>query len=691
MKTKNHWLWRLCCALMCALYTSLALAQAPSPRSPSPEVFFRDADVVEAILSPSGKHLAITTSKGGGRIALVVMNLAADGKAARIARYSDADIRNVAWVNDNRLTFGLVDFSEGTYDLSQRPGLFAVNADGTDLKTLISRKGDPNSGFSLKNVALDANHVLLKIPAFQNGTQNEEVLVGKLNGRQDGTLTSVHPLWLNVNSGKTRNTAFAPPGDVVNWFFDSKGSPRVVLTHKDNHRAAYWRGPEMAEWKLIVEGTLLEMPFTPHSVDDAGNLFVTQKEGSEGYAVLKRFDFEAMKPAASPLVSTPGFDFKGQLMLDQANGAAQGVRVITDAETTVWLDDKLKAIQTAVDQALPGHINRISCRQCRTEQAVVLVRSYSDQNPGRLIIYRPTPAQGQAQWLAVSNVHEGIDPQTMAIVDFKRIQARDGRDLPVWITQPQGAAPGKPAPAIVMVHGGPWVRGGQWAWNPMNQFLASLGYVVIEPEFRGSTDYGDAHFKAGWKQWGQAMQNDVADALLWAQQQKLVSDKACIAGASYGGYSALMGLVRHPNLYQCGIAWVAVTDLNLLVKGSWWVKDDTGELNRKHTIPEMVGDADKDAAMIDANSPVLLAKHMKAPLLMAFGVDDKRVPLAHGKRMREALQAEGMEPEWVTYPFEGHGWMMQKTKVDFANRVAAFLSKNLPVENVHRSETTAAK
>jgi dipeptidyl aminopeptidase/acylaminoacyl peptidase len=449
------------------------------------------------------------------------------------------------------------------------------------------------------------------------------------------------------------------------------------MTQDGTQRAAYWRGPGKREWKKIVEGDLLEMAFTPHSVDDLGNLFVSQQEGKEGFSVLKRFDFETMKPSLEPLISTPGFDFTGQLILERGTGAAQGLSVITDAETTLWFDETRKGIQTLVDKVLPGRVNRISCRQCNEPQAVVLVRSYSDQDPGKLFLYRPTPSEGQLQWQPVSAVRDGIDPRAMATVHFKRIKARDGRDLPVWITQPQGVEPGKPAPAIVMVHGGPWTRGGSWAWNPMNQFLASRGYLVIESEFRGSKGYGDAHMKAGWKQWGQAMQDDVADALLWAQQQKLASDKACIAGASYGGYSTLMGLVRHPALYRCGIAWVAVTDLNLLVKWSWWVNDDTSALNRKHTIPEMVGDAQKDAAMLAANSPVLLASQIKSPLLLAFGEEDKRVPIAHGNRMREALQQAHVEPEWVTYPLEAHGWMMQKNKVDFANRMEAFLAKSL--------------
>jgi dipeptidyl aminopeptidase/acylaminoacyl peptidase len=221
------------------------------------------------------------------------------------------------------------------------------------------------------------------------------------------------------------------------------------------------------------------------------------------------------------------------------------------------------------------------------------------------------------------------------------------------------------------------VRIGHWKWQPMEQFLASRGYLVISPEFRGSEGYGDAHFRAGWKQWGQAMQDDVADALLWAQKKGLASSQACIAGASYGGYSTLMGLVKHPELYRCGIAWVAVTDLNLLVKGNWGVADDISDPNRRHTLPQMVGDVDKDAAMLAANSPLTQAKRIKAPLLLAFGESDRRVPLAHGERLRSALREAGNPPEWVSYADEAHGWRLVSNQVDFARRVEKFLAQHL--------------
>jgi dipeptidyl aminopeptidase/acylaminoacyl peptidase len=206
--------------------------------------------------------------------------------------------------------------------------------------------------------------------------------------------------------------------------------------------------------------------------------------------------------------------------------------------------------------------------------------------------------------------------------------------------------------------------------------LASRGYLVISPEFRGSAGYGQAHQRAGYKQFGRAMQDDVADALQWAQQ-KGWAGKACIMGASYGGYASLMGPVRHPDTYQCAVAWVAMADLFLYLEGSFWTNDDIGDFGRERVMPQRVGDADKDRAMLSEVSPVLQAARIKRPVLLAYGERDLRVPLKHGERMRDALRAAGNEPEWVVYPGEAHTWMKEATHVDFATRVEKFLGQHL--------------
>jgi dipeptidyl aminopeptidase/acylaminoacyl peptidase len=306
---------------------------------------------------------------------------------------------------------------------------------------------------------------------------------------------------------------------------------------------------------------------------------------------------------------------------------------------------------------------------------VAVVRSFSDRDPGLLLLYRADVEPAQRLSL-ISRARRDLDTSRMASIDFQRIKARDGREIPVWLTVPPGRKAGDKGPAVVMVHGGPWVRGGHWRWKPMEQFLASRGYVVVSPEFRGSTGYGSAHFRAGWKQWGRAMQDDVADAARWAIAQGW-ADRLCIAGASYGGYATYMGLVNDPDLYKCGVAWVGVADPFLYLEGSWWVRDDISGEGRRYDLKAMVGDAERDRAALEAVSPVVQAARIKTPLLMAYGEADKRVPIQHGERLRKAMRAAGAEPEWISYPTEGHSWIKLETKVDFARRFEAFLDKHL--------------
>ncbi|MBI3349317.1 MAG: S9 family peptidase [Burkholderiales bacterium] len=667
MKTLKRWGSVIAGALLAA-----AFAQTARATPPPAEVFFKDADIAEAVLSPNGRQLAVTTARGTKRTGLAVFDLAT-GKPMRTAQFSDGDVSQVHWVNDNRLIFGVVDMSDGSGRPNGQPGLFAVNPDGSQMHQLVRRMGRPVviNGASGNDRLLNWNHRLLRVPAPRVGDANEEVLLAEMSLDERHTAT---PLWLNTRTGRTRSPDIAAPRDTVDWVTDSRGELRVAITRREGRIAAFWRGPGREDWQPLFDSPELHTPFGIRAVDDAGQLYVTQAKGQNGETVLSRYDFERRAPEAKPMVVTPGFNFQGAVLND-GFGAALGVRVVTDGESTVWFHPMLKALQQEADDRFPGRVNRIDCRRCGEPGMTALVRSFSDRDPGQLWVYQALPPEGEKSWRPVGRVRDDIKPSEMATVDFHRIQARDGRDLPLWVTksaQAQG-----PLPAVVLVHGGPWVRGNVWGWHAQAQFLASRGYAVIEPEFRGSTGYGQAHFRAGFRQWGQAMQDDVADALRWAQKQGIASDKACIVGASYGGYSTLMGLVKDPDLYRCGVAWLAVTDLELLLKGSWWVDDDTSGESRKYRLPEMIGDLQKDADMIAANSPVRQAARIKAPLLLAFGEDDRRVPLVHGERMRKALREAGSEPVWVTYPGEGHGFGIVANRIDFAERMAAFLARHL--------------
>jgi dipeptidyl aminopeptidase/acylaminoacyl peptidase len=272
---------------------------------------------------------------------------------------------------------------------------------------------------------------------------------------------------------------------------------------------------------------------------------------------------------------------------------------------------------------------------------------------------------------------QGLEPRRMARVELHRISARDGRDLPVWLTLPVSGPEGRAAPAVVLVHDEPWWRGGHWDWEPMAQFLASRGYLVVAPEFRGSTGYGQKHFEAGWKQWGLAMQDDVADALLWAQKQGLASDRACIAGAGYGGYSALIGLARHPQLYRCGVVWNGLIDPTAIVEGVSYVYGHrtTSSGQRRYLMEKLIGDA--DAQSLKALSALNQTARIRAPLLLAHGSRNPVVPIDQAELLRDKLTKQGAAPEWVAYPRDGHQWLELGSRLDWARRVEIFLQRHL--------------
>jgi len=225
------------------------------------------------------------------------------------------------------------------------------------------------------------------------------------------------------------------------------------------------------------------------------------------------------------------------------------------------------------------------------------------------------------------------------------------------------------------VHGGPNLRGGSWEWSREAQFLASRGYLVIEPEFRGSTGFGDKHFKAGWKQWGQAMQTDLADAALWAAQKGWADPKRIgIMGASYGGYATLMGLIENPEIFRCGVEWAGVTDMNLMFNTA---SSDASEEWLHYGIRTLMGDPDKDADMFKRYSPLLNAARLTQPLLMAHGAQDRRVPLVHATTFLSAVRGTNAHVEWLAYAEEAHGWRHEEDSIDFWQHVDSFLDKNL--------------
>lgn len=662
--------FRTALALMLALLSAGATAQpakADSARALTVESFFTPSPIQGMKLSPSGRRVALRDLGPEGRTQLKVIDLEGKEQPLIIAAFSRLDVGSVSWVNEDWLIFRT--FDEVTKD-SQRygPGLISVKRDGTRARELIMKKygkGFRNSG---AKTGLEPNHGMI---GFGAPGSSEIVLEEYIYDATYSDVIATNPLVMDVSTGAVRSLLKGlprPPGKVKGWLIDNLGQARLGYGQEGPNTIIYWADPKTLEWRKIAEFETLRAPFSPEYIDEKDQLFVSVVSSKTGLSEIRKFDFATGKPMEEAIVALPGFDAENvSAIQDRGSNTVHGLRLLTDASSVAWMSPLMRKIQDRIDGMLPTRLNVVSCAPCATPTNV-LVASYSDTTPGDYFIYNvPTDKLER-----VAEVRPSHRADLMANKELYRTKARDGADLPVWVTRSESATA---RPAVVLVHGGPWVRGGAWEYDAQAQFLASRGYVVIEPEFRGSTGFGDKHYRAGWKQWGQSMQDDVADALKFAVDKGWADPKkVCIAGASYGGYATLMGLARHPDLYKCGVAWVAVTDPRLMFSVHW---SDISDNSKKYSMPQLIGDPEKDADMLKANAPIELVAKINAPVLLAYGAKDVRVPIVHGEKMRDAMTQQGNKPEWVVYDDEAHGFSRTPNLVDFWSRVERFLDQHL--------------
>jgi dipeptidyl aminopeptidase/acylaminoacyl peptidase len=388
--------------------------------------------------------------------------------------------------------------------------------------------------------------------------------------------------------------------------------------------------------------------------------------GAQGFAAVYVFDRATGQPVGKPVAAVPGFDVRPHFVANDKK--LLGLRFTVDAEITQWLDEAMKALQASLDKALPDTVNRLSLPH-HGDSPWVLVQAFSDAQPTITYIYN----RGTRKLARLGQSLPDIPAKELGQTDFHRVHARDGLPLPVYLTLPPSG--GRKLPTVVLAHGGPWSRGANWHFDPEVQFLASRGYAVLQPAFRGSTGYGQKHFVAGFGQWGLSMQDDLMDALRWAVEQGHADpQRVCIAGGSYGGYAALMGLARDGAQFRCAVAWVAVSDPMLLFDTVW---TDQTEESRVYSMARRIGDPKADAAKLKAVSPLQQTARIRKPLLLAYGGWDTRVAIVHGERLRDALKPHNPAVEWVVYREEGHGWALPENRIDFWTRVEKFLARHL--------------
>lgn len=630
--------------------------------------FFKTPPIVNAVPSPSGKHIALLARGSGGRVVLATLNANELQAPKMLAGFASIDVSHVDWINEERLVYVTYDLSGNS--INSNRSVFAVNRDGSKRVQLISGNWDyqqESTGSNIKRRILPANYSLAAVV----GDGSDDVIVSAWKYNNIDLYPESRLLYrLNSKSLALDDMLEGPqPEKMLDWWLDTENKLRVAATNSKGRYRVYFREPASSEWRQLDDfNALANEGFIPLVLEGSSQMIV-QKANERGFDALYRYDLTRNSLSKEPLLEISGFDFEGEPILDRSSRGVLGFHFKGDADSTVWLNAKMKAIQAKIDAKLPSTINQISCINCLSSESYV-VRTSSDRQPSVFMLYRPE----NDELKVIGSARPEIDPNQMGQRDFHHFTARDGMKIPAYVTLPPGAGKG-PHPTVILVHGGPYIRGGSWEWEAEAQFLASRGYAVIQPEFRGSTGFGFAHFQAGWRQWGLGMQDDLADAAKWAVKQGWADEKRiALAGASYGGYATLMGLIKHPEIFRCGVEWAGVTDINLMFSVSW---SDASQQQLRYGMPVLIGDPIKDAEQFRATSPLENAERLKQPLLMAYGGADLRVPLVHGTKFHDAVKRHNANVEWVVYQDEGHGWMQEKNRIDFWERVERFLDKHL--------------
>ena len=637
----------------------------PPPATPPPvETFFRKADYVRPELSPSGRYLAVIAPIEGQH-GVAVIDLQTHS-TTRMKTPGGGDIVRVVWQNDERLIVVIGDLQRVTGEPPKESGIIAVNRDGGDSR-VIAGASDFNlvpSSIADKGFRRPWSVSLLRaIP----GTNQILVTARERN------VASADLYRYDTETGEKTLLSFDTPGDVARWVVDFDGVARAAVTDDVGHDLSAWyvRKDAKSPWIKIEQAKLGDLQSQPMQFDPAGRiLYVAARRGGADRAATYEYtiDSGAWKSAVSHPLRDIDFESAG-FVADYKEHKLLGLRYADDRLSTVWFDADWGRMQKSIDAALPDTVNLLQRSGDRW-----IVTAFSDQDPGEAYLLDGKTMQMQkllsfAPW---------IDPTALSPTRWVHYAARDGMTIPALLTVPSRAN-GKPVPLVVDIHGGPNVPAAWWSYAPFDpevQFLASRGYAVLRPQFRGTLGFGWRLESSGFRHWGDTMQDDLEDGVKWAIAQRIADpDRVCFYGASYGGYAAIWGAIRNAGVIKCSVAYVGVTSIDYLFDNA---QTDLSDLaDKSSAMRERIGDPKTDRAAWKRVNPLDNADRVGVPILLAYGASDLRVPLVHGTDFRAALDKYHKPYEWVVYANEGHGFTRDADLFDFYGRVERFLAKYL--------------
>ncbi|NDP42258.1 MAG: hypothetical protein GZ089_05995 [Aromatoleum sp.] len=433
---------RLLLAAGIALTAAVAFPASAKPApAASPEPYFKHAEYGALKLSTSGKVLGAVVPVRG-RLSLAVIDLGTNANRV-VAGMDGRDIVSFDCVNDNRLVFSVADLQAGLGE-QRGGGLFAVNRDSSEFRELVPtiRRQIGSGQFVLRGMRL---HSVLR-----DGS-DDVLLVSFATSRY-----SLDLYRLDTRTGRKSLKSAERPGDVVRWVVDRNGVARAAVTvERATKTRIFWRTGEDAKWLQLAEFGMRGERFTPIAFDGDGSLFVASDIGRDTTAIY-RYDPEK-KAFGEQMLAHPQADLTGGLVFDRRKNRVVGAEYDAERPGAAWFDEEWARLQKTVDASPPGRMNVVSRGDSGSR---VLIYSYSDTDPGRYYLLDVDKKRLES----VGAQRKAIDPAAMPTRQPVRYAARDGLEIPGYLTLPKGKEP-KNLPLVLYVHGGPWVRGAHWHWR----------------------------------------------------------------------------------------------------------------------------------------------------------------------------------------------------------------------------------
>jgi len=631
-------------------------------KAASVDVYAALPGVSAAHLSPDGTLLALIAPVKG-RNALVVRNLS-DNKS-QVITTGDFEPKWIIWKTNRRLLVGMVFYSlRNPLNPTVDTRLIAIDADGSNGLNLInpdlySTYIPQTQDTIVSLLPNDENHILIELPAIARELHNSLSGVSQI-GSLDSKIKYPEVVRVDVNTGRLETIAHQH-GNVVKWHADAAGNVRLGLELDGRTKDFQVRSLSNNSWYTIQPHEVNSWRiFNPVAfVEGNPNRIYVQSNHQNGAVALYEFDVPT-----NSFIRTVADNPRGGVDPIERDGHLIGYRLFSNI-SPVYLDATYAREAKVINKALADSSNDIV--DLSTDGKRVLVHVTKGNEPSAFwLLDRST---GRPVLSPVVETYPVLEPSQIAPTRLVSYKARDGLDIPALLTLPPGYffGSGKQISFVVLPHGGPTAHDIP-GFDYQVQFLASRGYGVFQPQFRGSTGYGAAFEVAGQKQWGLAMQDDVTDGTHWLVNQKLADPtRIAIVGSSYGGYAALMGAVKEPELYRCAVAIAPVTDLELLIERY------NNFLFSDINVPRI----GTDSAKLVKNSPVQNVERIRIPLLLVHGRKDYTVPVAQTEVMDKALRKAG-KPAEVLYLEEADHYLSRgRDRLDTLKAVEKFLSSNL--------------